>query len=217
MSRKERESRTPAQVAEQPVVEQEQQETVLDLLCKGEIAHAVRLCEQLAGRFSRLAPNEVPGTNLCPLMPQGEELVNFLKVWQERYSSADVLLQERMQRLAQFVSGQTGIPMRQLPGTPENPDSVRIVAAPDPMPSPFLLPDALNRVRALLWRAAIELGQGHPARVHIEGLAGGAETILGNLRPTSLQGITATLRLMHASESVLRPLDEAADILAGRR
>lgn len=88
-------------------------------------------------------------------------------------------------------------------------------SAPDPAPA--LTADALNRVRALLWRAAIELGQGHPARVHIEGLAGGADTILGNLRPTSLQGITATLRLMHASESVLRPLDEAADILAGRR
>lgn len=99
----------------------------------------------------------------------------------------------------------------------EHEQAPEVQAAPDPMPSPFLLPDALNRVRALLWRAAIELGQGHPARKHIEGLGDTPPRTMECPNGHVLASITATLRLMHASESVLRPLDEAADILAGRR
>ena len=81
--------------------------------------------------------------------------------------------------------------------------------------TPTLDADTLNRARALLWRACLELGASHPARQHLEDLV----DIWGFTGPNkqAVQNIIAILRLMHAPESVLRPLDEAADILAGRR
>lgn len=100
--------------------------------------------------------------------------------------------------------------------TVEHEQQSELPAAPEPMPSPLLLPDALNRVRALLWRAAIELGQGHPARKHIEKL-GDIPTLPCTHNPygDNLAHWIATLRLMHAPDTVLRPLTEAAAILGG--
>lgn len=82
---------------------------------------------------------------------------------------------------------------------------------------PGISESARIRLRALLWRASMELGQGHPARRHLDAIADDPPHSADCPAGHALATITATLRQMHAKEETLKHLSEAADILAGRR
>lgn len=84
-------------------------------------------------------------------------------------------------------------------------------------PYPGISESARIRLRAVLWRAAIELGQGHPARRHLDAIADDPPHSADCPTGQTLASITATLRQMHTKEETLKHLSEAADILAGRR
>lgn len=92
-------------------------------------------------------------------------------------------------------------------------------AAPDPAPAtyPGISPSATIRLRAVLWRAALDIGQAHPARKHLEALADEVQRAAVSAFGQALAELTATLRQMHAKADVMQSLSEAADILAGRR
>lgn len=80
-------------------------------------------------------------------------------------------------------------------------------------PVVMLAPAARIRLRAKLWRAAIELGT-HPAAKHIEAMGNNPPQTNSCPAAQELADIIATLRLMHAP--AVATLEEAVDILAGR-
>lgn len=172
--------------------------TVLDLLRKGRRDEALHMLQDMAREFVEAA---LPDAIRCAILPADSTAIDLAEAISSGPAPSEVIHWLQRHHLL--------------------PSPASVVITRTPTPAPTLDADAMNRVRALLWRAAIELGQGHPARKHVEML--GDDTPHELWDPSSpkwkvhtrLANIRATLSLMHAPESVLRPLTEAAAILGG--